>query len=443
MSSWQEHFPPTHYFLYKKVEFPFNLDLFKYSSANIINKISTNPNSTLINLLPEDQESKIELSNETIQSFIKASQSFPTTPPDTITSENVLGINFLANEYEVDRLKTETEKYISEHQDELFFSILSFYEKCPDHRSKLEEIIADNLNLYLNQEQFKSLSIPILYRIIESYFNKQGQQVFDENTNLQRFLFDYLESNGIQASILFTHINFGKLPISYQQKLLNMSPQNFNFTYINQSFTQSTYEMNNEMMQNLLTLNSMKQSFSQFQEETNAQIQDVVANSQKREQQLQQQISQLNNELKTMKSTIDNVYPIGSIYMSVNNTNPEALFGGTWETWGQGRVPVGVSEEGTFQGVEQTGGSETHTLNLNEIPSHDGHVPNAQPNFGDCNENTYYIYANSGCVCQCQLNGPFVHRGNALCIRSFEKGGSQPHSILQPYITCYMWKRTG
>ena len=34
------------------------------------------------------------------------------------------------------------------------------------------------------------------------------------------------------------------------------------------------------------------------------------------------------------------IYPIGSIYTSVNETNPSQLFGGTWESWGQGRVPV-------------------------------------------------------------------------------------------------------
>lgn len=36
------------------------------------------------------------------------------------------------------------------------------------------------------------------------------------------------------------------------------------------------------------------------------------------------------------------IYPVGAIYMSVADTNPAALFGGTWAAWGQGRVPVGV-----------------------------------------------------------------------------------------------------
>lgn len=35
------------------------------------------------------------------------------------------------------------------------------------------------------------------------------------------------------------------------------------------------------------------------------------------------------------------MYPVGSIYLSVKNTNPSTYFGGTWVAWGSGRVPVG------------------------------------------------------------------------------------------------------
>lgn len=51
-------------------------------------------------------------------------------------------------------------------------------------------------------------------------------------------------------------------------------------------------------------------------------------------------------KLKTpngIKSFLDAVYPVGSIYMSVKATNPGTLFGGTWVAWGSGRVPVRFS----------------------------------------------------------------------------------------------------
>ena len=44
---------------------------------------------------------------------------------------------------------------------------------------------------------------------------------------------------------------------------------------------------------------------------------------------------------------VDIIYPVGSIYLSVNSVNPSTLFGGTWEAWGSGKVPVGVDTSDT------------------------------------------------------------------------------------------------
>lgn len=67
---------------------------------------------------------------------------------------------------------------------------------------------------------------------------------------------------------------------------------------------------------------------------------------------------------------LDRTYPVGAIYMSVSSTSPATLFGGTWVSWGAGRVPVSVNtSDSLFNTAEKTGGykdaivvAHTHTL---------------------------------------------------------------------------------
>ena len=58
-------------------------------------------------------------------------------------------------------------------------------------------------------------------------------------------------------------------------------------------------------------------------------------------------------------------YPVGSIFQSTDSTSPASLFGGNWERI-QNRFLYG---SGTYS-VTNTGGSTSHTLTTNELPSH-------------------------------------------------------------------------
>jgi microcystin-dependent protein len=101
------------------------------------------------------------------------------------------------------------------------------------------------------------------------------------------------------------------------------------------------------------------------------------------------------------------------------------LPGTTWTTWGSGRVPVGVDTSQTeFNTVEKTGGAKTHTLVVNEMPSHSHDMPT-----GNGGSGSVWGYENRGCET--------TWTGN-----TDTTGNGQPHNNLQPYITCYMWKRT-
>lgn len=128
-----------------------------------------------------------------------------------------------------------------------------------------------------------------------------------------------------------------------------------------------------------------------------------------------------------IKNTICNlIYPVGSIKMTVTNTNPSTYLGGTWSLWGAGRVPVGVdTSQEEFSTVEKTGGEKTHKLKVSEMPSHEHGLVNA-------NTGGYRM----GFSIQYQDRG---YDGNFY---TDSKGSSEAHNNLQPYITCYMWKRT-
>ena len=101
------------------------------------------------------------------------------------------------------------------------------------------------------------------------------------------------------------------------------------------------------------------------------------------------------------------------------------MFGGTWEEWGSGKVPVGVNANETeFNAVEKTGGEKAHTLTIDEIPSH-SHVLGEIWNTGG-GEVTHYA----------PITGKMTREMNTGL-----NGGGKEHNNLQPYITCYMWKR--
>ena len=148
------------------------------------------------------------------------------------------------------------------------------------------------------------------------------------------------------------------------------------------------------------------------------------------------------------------IYPVGSIYMSVKNASPETFLGGTWVAWGSGKVPVGVDTSDTsFDNVEKTGGEKTHTLTESEMPAHkhtgteSTSLGNTKPELGASatvtKETITEDFTRTTENVTVYENAATTPANNTLTVEhGITVGGGQPHSILQPYITCYMWKRT-
>jgi len=127
-----------------------------------------------------------------------------------------------------------------------------------------------------------------------------------------------------------------------------------------------------------------------------------------------------------------NAYPVGSIYMNCSNaTNPGTLLGfGTWQSFGAGRVLIGLdSGDSDFDSAEETGGSKTHTLSVAELPAHTHQISGFISRSGHSYENHQY---NSRLPGENYDTNPNVSN----------TGSGSAHNNVQPYIVVYMWKRT-
>jgi len=135
-------------------------------------------------------------------------------------------------------------------------------------------------------------------------------------------------------------------------------------------------------------------------------------------------LNKIENGIEQNSNDINNIvnviYPIGSIYMSINSTSPETLFGGTWE---QIKDTFLLSAGDTYE-AGATGGEAEHTLTIEEMPNHSHYIGGYSNNFGS---EYYYNLVSGG--------------NNFGSNRTGGEGGGEAHNNMPPYLTVYMWKR--
>lgn len=190
-------------------------------------------------------------------------------------------------------------------------------------------------------------------------------------------------------------------------------------------------------------------------------------------------VGQFNKKISAALDQINRLasqlYPIGSIYMNVNNVEPSAIFGGTWEKMPLGRMLVNSSDDFA---LGQIGGEKEHRLTEDELASHNhgggemagGHthtrgtmeiigdfVGAMQSNYDYSVHGAFYYEKN-------ELIGPCANKGDPRQRVWFKAsrnwtgetsvsgehthnfspaGKNQPHNNMPPYIVVNMWKRIG
>lgn len=148
------------------------------------------------------------------------------------------------------------------------------------------------------------------------------------------------------------------------------------------------------------TLSQNQSAFNSFKVETNTKFTTT-----------KKELTELIN------TTLDSIYPVGSVYISLTDTNPGTYLKGTWEQFAQGRTLVGVGEgsDGTNTqtfAVNDTGGEYKHLISKKELSIID---------YGA-------LLQQNGSTIGVHAHGP-------------GESGSEKISLMQPYYSVYFWKR--
>lgn len=165
-------------------------------------------------------------------------------------------------------------------------------------------------------------------------------------------------------------------------------------------------------------INTVSNNLATFKTETNTALSQNQSAFNSFKKETNTKFTTTKEELtELINTTLDSIYPIGSVYISLTDTNPGTYLKGTWEQFAQGRTLVGVGKGSdgtntqTFD-VNDTGGEYKHLLTKKELS-----------------------FIDYGALLQ--------QNGSAIGVHSHGpgEGGSEKMPLMQPYYTVYFWKR--
>lgn len=149
-------------------------------------------------------------------------------------------------------------------------------------------------------------------------------------------------------------------------------------------------------------------------------------------------LKQLATIVTNLQTTVNDywktVFPIGYIYMTTSSSfDPNSTFGGTW-TRIKDRF---LLADGNYYTNGNTGGESTHTLTVNELPSHKHYVGNSEGG-------KFWYLGKPGGVAQDSSQGVSFSgtTGRNTTFETSETGGGYSHNNMPPYLVVRVWKRT-
>nr|DAE23920.1 MAG TPA: baseplate protein [Myoviridae sp. ctool15] len=163
------------------------------------------------------------------------------------------------------------------------------------------------------------------------------------------------------------------------------------------------------------------------------------------------------------RKIIDLIYPVGSVYISANDVNPQALFGGSWEQI-QGRF---LLASGNGYSLGATGGAEkvaltwenngphTHTRGSMNITGYFAGRPHQDSNtaagaiVGASGAFSLGVHGDGASHNGTQQSGTmknadgiWFNAANSWSGETSSSGSGTPHENMPPYLVVNAWKRT-
>lgn len=202
-------------------------------------------------------------------------------------------------------------------------------------------------------------------------------------------------------------------------------------------------ELNTEQKNNLVSaVNSAVEKSASDLKKTDDKIGSLASLLTTKKDNIVEAVNEIYNLVSA--SILEKTYPVGSVYMSFNETSPATLFGGTWVEIGDENnewfpLFTAVNNAGGFVSGS-VGGEEKVKLTINQIPSHTHKLSDgmgAVLSIGTKSD----VLSNKALGFVMQSNNSWSGL-NKNVLNIANTGGTQSHNNMPPYIRVYAWRRT-
>lgn len=278
------------FFAYRGKSFQFDFNIFKENSIYFYENRQSFKDCEKINLLDENEEKIIDLSDKIITTFISLCEG----KVCQLDISNVIPLQFLSYKYDVPQLIEATKEFISDDFNQIAVKSILFKSKIINKDniewitkfidcSKEELIITTHLIDFLQNEDLFLLPIFILDRIFSKFFQSKSGKLSNNSNEFINFLFKCLDNYGKKASVLFSYVDFECQSIDVVNRLISDYSNIFDFNMINSTLLKTTSQLTCELTKLRVEYSSEFSKMRKIFQDQNDEFNIIIANNLKKE----------------------------------------------------------------------------------------------------------------------------------------------------------------